>query len=126
MRKMLLLWVIVAAVGLGGCGGGDDETVDSGTDAPPAQRKDGETTVGVKGLEFVPDEVTIKVGETVRWKWDENLAHNVVPEGDETFGTGTKNLTKADVSHVFDEAGTYKYECTLHTGMDGTVEVEEE
>jgi len=97
---------------------------DGGTE--PAEPGTGEgIVVGVKGLRWDPEKVTVKLGDTVRWKWDENLAHNVESESDEDFGTDKKNLQKADFTHLFDEAGTYDYTCTLHTNMDGTIEVEE-
>lgn len=126
MRKRLLVPVLTAiALTAGACGGGsDDSSSNSGTNSATAPG-DG-VVIGVKGLKFDPEEVTVKVGETVRWSWDENLAHNVEPkEAADKFGTEKKNLQKADISHAFEEPGTYEFECTLHTGMEGQVEVEE-
>src|SRR5687768_538163 len=120
-RRMLIAVLVTVSLVAGACGGGDDEN-----GAEPAEPGTGEgIVVGVKGLRWDPEKVTVKLGDTVRWKWDENLAHNVESESDEDFGTDKKNLQKADFTHLFDEAGTYDYTCTLHTNMDGTIEVEE-
>mgnify|MGYP000103043802 CR=1 FL=1 len=126
MRKRLLVPVLlVIAVTAAACGGGSDEPSTNSATNSATSPGDG-VVIGVKGLKFEPEDVKVKVGETVRWSWDENLAHNVEPkDAADKFGTEKKNLQKADISHVFEEPGTYEFECTLHTGMEGTVEVEE-
>ena len=76
--------------------------------------------VEVKNIAFNPAKVTIKAGGTVAWKFDDgNIAHNVTGEG----------FRSADVSsgvftHTFGKAGDYKYDCTIHSGMNGEVIVQ--
>lgn len=129
MRKLVLPLVVVMVGLLGACGGNGDGG-DSGSGSGTASGSgdlptdDSAAVVGVEGLKFDPEEVTITAGETVRWKWKENLAHNVKSESDEKFGTNGKNVTEADFAHTFAEPGTYKFTCTIHSGMDGVVEVE--
>lgn len=115
--------------GLAGCAaGGTDEG--SPTD-------DGVRTVDVGPdgeLVFDPEEVTISVGETVRWVWETDT-HNIVvdsqPEGANWEGTEGDASTVYDTGHeyeyTFETAGTYEYICAPHesVGMVGTVEVEE-
>ena len=70
---------------------------------------------------FKPEDVTIKAGETVRWRWGGGVQHDVKGEG---FDSGVKS--KGTFDHTFDTAGEYPYKCTIHpTTMKGTVTVEE-
>lgn len=71
---------------------------------------------------FNPAIVDIGVGGTVTWDFA-TLTHNV------TFGNVTgkpaniPNSTSTSVSRTFGTAGSFPYECTLHPGMTGTVNV---
>lgn len=96
-----------------GCGGGDDDG-STATTAPV----DG-VAVTAKDFRFRPETVTVEVGETVTWVFAERVAHNVVAKDFKSAILG-KGKTFA---HTFDRPGTFPYECTLHPGMDGTVEV---
>ena len=111
---------IALALGLllAACGGGDDDgaAANDTTTPKPAGAKGAE--VALKDLKFIPEKVTIKTGETVTWTWKENVLHNV--SGD---GFKSDNLSDGTYEHTFDKAGSYDYQCTLHSGMTGTVEV---
>lgn len=72
------------------------------------------------GNTFSPSTVTIARGASVRWTNRDQVAHNATGNG---FGTG--NLNPNDTQTVqFNNAGTFSYSCTLHTGMNGTVVVQ--
>lgn len=90
-------------------------------------------------LKFSPDEVTIKVGETVLFKNTSMLVHTVtcdpdkaaiessteLPSGAKVFNSG--NLKRNEkFSHTFTVAGDYKYFCIPHEGakMTGWIHVE--
>lgn len=75
---------------------------------------------------FEPAMITIAVGTTVTWINTDSLVHTVT-SGTRGSATGSFDVTLSPgevFSHVFDEAGTFEYHCTLHPGMDGTVIVE--
>lgn len=111
---------IALALGLflAACGSGDDgSTASNDTTTPKAAGAEG-PKVELKDLKFTPEKVTAKTGETVTWVWKENVLHNV--HGD---GFKSDNLSDGTFEHTFDKAGSYDYECTLHSGMTGTVEV---
>jgi plastocyanin len=83
-------------------------------------------------LVFVPDEVTIKVGESVSWVGNKGMPHNVVFDEDEApSGADLAALNHEDmineggekVTSKFDKPGTYPYYCEPHrgAGMNGTV-----
>jgi plastocyanin len=91
-------------------------------------------TVAPNGsLSFSPEEVTVAVGETVRWEWA-GSGHNVepteVPAGADWSGTpgggGDTYDTGYVYEHAFEVAGRYDYECVPHGsfGMVGAVIVE--
>jgi plastocyanin len=77
-------------------------------------------TVELKDLKFHPDTVSIAVGDVVTWTWKENVLHNVTAK-DGSFKS--PNQSDGTFKHTFAKAGSYAYECTLHSGMTGTVEV---
>jgi plastocyanin len=73
--------------------------------------------VVMRNIAFVPQTVTIHVGQTVAWEFDDGTtAHNV------TFpGFASPDRTSGYYSHTFTTPGTFPYQCTIHRGMDGTV-----
>ncbi len=78
--------------------------------------------VGVSGLTFVAPSVTVAVGGTVTWTFGP-VTHNV------TFGTAgaptnISNTASTTASRTFPTAGTFAYQCTLHSGMTGSVIVQ--
>ena len=117
-RRLLASLLLVASLGLAACSDSDEPTpgaVGDGDTGAPA-----DATVDLKPTTFEPDEVTVKVGETVAWKWGGGVQHDV--EGD---GFKSKIQSKGEFRHTFDEAGTFEYTCNVHpTTMKGTVTVE--
>ncbi|RKQ92911.1 plastocyanin [Solirubrobacter pauli] len=75
-------------------------------------------TVRVGDNVFTPKTATIAAGGTVTWRWVGKKAHDVVGSGfkSKVQKTGTFKRT-------FAKQGTYKYVCTLHRGMAGTIRV---
>jgi len=102
-----------AILGVGG-GGGGGETAIVAVSGPPINK-------------FSPATITIKVGETVTWRWATGaVGHNVTPDNG-TIPAGEENLFSAphDYSYTFTQAGTYTYHCAAHgAAMSGTVVVE--
>jgi len=88
-----------------------------------------------KGL-FVPETVTISVGDTVNWTNPGVITHTVtfdpaqaITASDVSLPAGVAPFGSADMeedatySHTFTAKGTYKYVCKYHEamGMVGTV-----
>ena len=111
-----MLAAAVVAVALAGCGSSSKKSAAPTTTAggpPPA------ATIVLKNIAFNPKDVSIKVGDTVEWQWDDGaVQHNV-------SGPGFKSevLSKGTFRHTFSTPGQVKFECTLHPGMTGTLEV---
>jgi len=116
------------ALGLAGCGGGTTEDTPTGEAANPGaserpMKEQAGTKITMKQIQFKPERVTVKVGDTVTWVNEEQIEHNAVAtEGadfrSELFGEGKTFEWKAE------KAGMVKYVCTVHPGMDGTITVE--
>lgn len=75
-------------------------------------------------LRFVPDQLELSAGETVRWVW-KGGGHNVVPndipdasDWDGTPGGATTTYGEGYVyAHTFEVAGSYTYYCAPHRGQ---------
>ena len=71
--------------------------------------------------DFLPEDLTINVGDTVVWTNNDDSPHTVTADDDE-FNSG--NLAEgATWSYTFTEAGTYDYRCNYHSSMTGSVTV---
>lgn len=112
IRPLLPLIAIAAlAAGCGGDDGGGKATVLKADDV-----------IGMQSLRFKPDHVQVAVGQKITWRNDEGVGHDVKAESGASFASETFNKDKT-FSWTPDEAGTVKYVCTLHPGMDGTIDV---
>ena len=101
------LWIV--ALGLTDC---------SVTNAP--EPEEGVADVRMQGIAFVPKEVTIQVGERVRWTNGETLLIHTTTSGDPTDGSAGDLWNSGDLApgesfvHQFDEIGEYIYFCKHH------------
>lgn len=88
-----------------------------------------EVIVNISSTGFSPNDITIKVGESVTWMNVDNAMHNVssaphpihttyTPLNLGSFAAGEK------VSLVFDKAGTYKYHDHLNPSIFGSITVQ--
>jgi plastocyanin len=107
---------VVAAIAFGAlavsCGGSSSSSHSSAT--VPANAG---AVVDAKNIAFNPSTVTVKAGQTVAWKFDDgSVPHNVVGEG-----FHSPDMSSGVFTHTFGQAGDFKYECTIHGGMNGDV-----
>jgi plastocyanin len=107
-----LLVALTTLLILVGCGGDDgpSEPTDGGANA----------TVGVQNNLFSPSTVTVAVNGTVAWLWNSGgVAHNV------TFADGSTSgdRTSGSFERIFSTVGAFNYQCTIHPGMTGSVNV---
>ena len=114
------------AAGAAGCGADEKKSQDSGSPAPatPAPAKAGDVKVSMKDIQFKPKAVKAKVGQTITWTNDEPVDHNVVAKSGADFSSNAFGQGKTFKAKV-DKAGKIAYVCTLHPGMDGTIDVTE-
>jgi len=76
---------------------------------------------------FIPQDVTIGVGDEVTWSNDDTAAHTVTSgsaaDGPDGVFDSSLFMAATTFSVTFDEAGTYPYFCMVHPWMIGTVTV---
>lgn len=86
------------------------------------------TVVALSGTSFSPENVTIQVGDRVRWVVNDGV-HTVTPDNPGQAGawTGTGLMSGGEqFEHTFTTAGVYNYHCVPHEslGMTGTITVQ--
>jgi len=94
----------------------------TGTHRPLAAESAGPAKIVVKDFMFVPMSLTVKAGTTVIWANMDDEPHTVVSDTG-LFRSGAVD-TKESFSFRFDKPGTYRFTCSIHPRMAGTVVVE--
>ena len=85
----------------------------------PARAEDAAVKIG--NFTFGPQEMKVKAGTTVIWTNEDDIPHTVVSPNN----FRSKALDSDDkFSFTFTTPGTYKYFCSLHPHMTGTIVVE--
>ena len=121
MRRTLLP-LLASTVLLAACGS-DDDGGGSSESAPASNGGAAANQVDMVDLKFEPKTISVAVGDKVTWTNRENVPHNVVNKQDgeqpksELFNEG------GTYSYTPTAAGTIEYVCTIHPGMEGTIEV---
>ena len=83
-----------------------------------------EHVVNQKGKSFIQKQLTVKVGDSVKFVNDDPFAHNVFSLSDtKSFDLGSygQGLGK---SILLDKAGTVEVECAVHPDMRMVIEVQ--
>jgi plastocyanin len=80
-----------------------------------------ELTVTIDNFTFTPQELKVKVGDTVTWTNHDDIPHTVVSAG--KFKSKPMD-TDNTFTFTFTSAGDYKYFCSLHPHMSGMIKVE--
>ena len=91
------------------------QAVDSATDAAPV------VAVAVRSLAFTPATLEVTAGTTVEWTNDDPLPHTVTAAGG-GFDSGLIESGRK-WRRTFPVPGTYRYTCTPHPFMRGTIVV---
>jgi plastocyanin len=133
MKKPVSLIVIALLAGLLFAGCGKSTSPDS---SPSAQSTNVTTSasptgggasagnivmVTMKGIQFNPASVTVKVGQTVEWTNDDGVTHTVTAKSD---GLDSGDVGSAKTfQFITKKAGVIHYVCEIHSGMKGTIVV---
>jgi plastocyanin len=80
-------------------------------------------SVTIDNFSFNPARITVAAGSKVTWSNRDDIPHTVTDAADpKTFRSPPLDTGDA-FSHVFATPGTYRYFCSLHPHMQGTVVV---
>ncbi len=82
-------------------------------------------SVTIENFAFSPASITVKKGTAVTWANKDNTSHTVT-ETDGQKGPDSGNMANGkNYSFTYDSVGTFKYHCSIHPSMTGTVTVTE-
>jgi plastocyanin len=130
MYLLLVVALLIIALPMAGCAGASSTanttmaemtTAAAAAGTTAAEKTAVKNEINIKGNAFVPDNLSIKVGDTVTWINNDSYAHTVKASNGE-FDSG--NIASgAKFSFTFDNEGTIDYICGIHTFMKGTITV---
>ena len=125
-RRTAILFVGVAAVVAGGCGGGSDgDTTSAGSTEAPAGEK---ITVVGKEFSYDPATLTLKAGQafTIVLKNTGSIEHDITVD-DAKFKLSVPGNNTREKGLKVDKPGTYEFYCSLpghkSAGMKGELAV---
>ncbi|NLU81774.1 plastocyanin/azurin family copper-binding protein [Rhodococcus sp. HNM0569] len=112
LRRSLTALVALAVLGTAvACGG-----TDTGGTEPAGP------SVTVADMAYQPASLTVRVGETVTWTFDDRgTPHDVSGTGTAEGVLRSPIQASGTFTYTFTEPGTYEYTCTLHPEMQGAV-----
>ena len=79
--------------------------------------------VVIHDFSFAPPTLTVAPGTEVTWTNQDNEPHRVVNAADPKLFQSAALDTNDKYSFKFDKEGTYRYFCSIHPRMNGTVVV---
>ena len=89
----------------------------------PSQSKSGASNaVSIANFKFVPASLTVKLGTKVTVTNNDSTAHTFTADNGDSIDTGNID-PNASMTVVLSEAGTFKYHCSIHPFMHGTLVV---
>jgi plastocyanin len=134
----LILSCLVLSLVAMGCGSDDEDEGGAGAETTGEQAGGAKTekttggaaaggtvTVSMKNTEYVPMDVKVKVGDTIKWTNDDPFPHTVTKTGGPgpKFDSGTVD-GGGTYEQKFTSAGKIEYVCTIHPRQVGTVRVD--
>jgi plastocyanin len=81
------------------------------------------TAEGGQSYVFAPVKKTIKVGTKVTWTDPTDAPHTVTSNSSSKWKFDKQLAVGGKVTYTFKKAGTFKYHCSFHAGMVGTITV---
>lgn len=80
-----------------------------------------DTTVTVADMRFSPATVTVALGDSVVWSFQDSVAHTST--SNQGFWNSGPKSSGESFSRSFVSAGTFAYRCSIHPMMHGSVKV---
>jgi plastocyanin len=120
---MRLLAALIVVAALAGCGG-DDSGGGGSSSAAASNEACASDAVVVKmvNIKFDPAKTTAKVGQAVCWENQDTVDHDAVAESGASFKSDLFHKGQTFTTKV-DKPGVVKYQCTIHPGMTGEIDV---
>lgn len=80
-------------------------------------------TVVIDNFSFSPAELSVAVGSTVTWENHDDMPHTIVNDATPREFKSAPMDSGEHFSQTFSKPGTYKYFCSIHPHMTGTIVV---
>ena len=128
VRHAIVSLASVAAVAapIAGCGSSSSNASQSGTSSTSggsSQPKSGASkAVSIASFKFVPATLTVKHGTKITVTNNDSTAHTFTADNGNSFDTGNID-PNASTTVALSKAGTFKYHCSIHPFMHGTLVV---
>lgn len=125
MRATATSVLVAVAVLVTSCAAEGNDADEAVVEVEPADAEPA-AEVELVGFSFAPETIEITVGDTVRWT-NRDATRHTVTAGVDAEPTDVFHLTLDDrgdsAALTFTEPGEYRYFCTPHPFMEGTVSV---
>jgi plastocyanin len=122
--------LVCASLVAAGCGGDDDDNTSGSTTTTTATQQQtavpAVVEVSIGDNFYKPEDLTVKVGQSIKWKNDGAVAHTVTSDSDSSvsFDSGSLNPRSVYVLKPTKQ-GKLTYYCTIHgKSQSGTITVE--
>lgn len=122
LPRLAIVLLAAATVLLAGCTG-QPQAQNTGSPNNGNNNDDG-SHVDIRNTRFEPQEIRVKVGDTVTWTNRDPYGHSVTADdaaqwGTEGSGSAPSAWLKKDQtwSHTFTAPGTYTYHCAPHSSQ---------
>jgi plastocyanin len=117
-RRSIALAAIGLFAGLGLLAG-----LGAGRPFAPAAAAAKTEAVRIENYSFSPASLTVPVGTTVTWTNHDDVPHTIVADDNPRTFRSAGLDTDDNFSFTFAKAGTYRYFCSVHPHMTGTIVV---
>ncbi len=118
MRHLLLLAVLVGGFVVAACAGAPAA---SPTGVGGGGQQAGAASVTIVDFAFQPQNLSVKVGQTVTWTDNGDAPHSV--KWQQGAAESPRLQKGGTYQRTFESAGSFPYVCGVHPNMTGTVTV---
>ncbi len=119
VNSFLLITILALLMASVGCSKKNDYNTNP---SPKVGGTQGSNEVMISGSSFGPGTLTVAANTTVTWTNKDSFAHTVTSDAT-MFDSGNMD-NNATYSFLFTTKGSYKYHCSYHPGMTGTIIVQ--
>jgi plastocyanin len=126
-RALVVLLPLLLIGAAAACGSSKPKAVPP--PAPVDARGQKQVSISANQNQFTPAAIIVDVGTKITWTNTDSVAHDVKKSADALdfgapFGADASKFGPGQsYSFTFTKAGTFTYTCTIHTLMDGKVDV---
>ncbi len=122
MRKISKSIVVAAMLGVVGWTSASNPSFVASAATAQSAAQSQEVVVKIDNFSYMPHDITVAAGTTIKWVNNDDIPHTVVSTTD-LFKSKALD-TDDKFSFKFDKPGTYEYFCSIHPKMTAKVIVQ--